>query len=81
MHSKDQIPPSYFVRSTRVYKQWCNITICKSCGCVGKYEDQHPVNPCMMCGNKKFSEEVGRWVRESPWWKFWEERGFWEVKT
>ena len=54
------IPPSFFVRETRVYKSWCNVTECPDCGVRGKYEDAHIVNPCFNCG-VKVKEKVGRW--------------------
>ena len=55
------ISPSWFVRNARVYKVWCKITVCNKCGVRAKYEDQHPVNPCMRCGDTVM-ENVGRWI-------------------
>lgn len=63
------LPPSWFVKNTRVYKSWCSITVCPDCGQRAKYEDQHPVNPCMSCGST-VQEKVGRWSSEPrKWWE------------
>jgi hypothetical protein len=79
------IKPSRFVKATRIYQLWCSLTECKKCGQIGKYEDQHPNDPCTNCGHKEFNEIVGRWVpiyNKVPWWNFWKNRdsgeGHWE---
>lgn len=76
------IIPSWFVRNARVYLTWCNCTRCGECGQLAKYEDQHPVNPCMTCGSKDIQEVVGRWIpKPRAWWKLWKPRtGHWEIR-
>ena len=70
--------PSSYVRSTKVYKKWCSITVCSHCQRTAKYEDAHPVNPCTNCG-EKVKERVGRWVETSRWWN-WMKQGYWIIK-
>lgn len=79
------IKPSNYVRKTQTYLEWCSLTECKKCGQIGKYEDQHPVDPCTNCGHKGFNEIVGRWIpihTAPPWWAFWRnssDEGYWEI--
>lgn len=61
MKTVKHISPSWFVQQTRIYKQWCNITICRKCGTRAKYEDRHQVNPCPECGSSLICD-TGRWV-------------------
>lgn len=79
MSERNHIKPSFFVKSTRRYLQWCCITECIECGTRGKYEDMHPVNPCPMCGNK-LEVNVGKWIDTSSKWKFWDNIGYWKTK-
>ncbi len=73
------IPPSWYVKHTYRYTNWCSICECLNCGLLGKYEDLHPANPCPSCG-KAVKEKVGRWKKiKLPWWNFWTEKGYWEV--
>ena len=82
------IRPSWFVRQARVYRSWCKITKCANCGVVGKYEDFHPVNPCVYCGSLRDKtkydyikkELVGRWIDTTKWYEFWKVKGYWEIK-
>jgi len=79
----DSIAPSYFVRETRTYKQWCSVTVCNGCGLRGKYEDQHPVDPCTRCGANQIIEKVGKWVEiPEPRWAFWRRpNGTWLLRS
>ena len=76
------VKPSLFVRERSIYKCWCSVTLCESCGQRAKYEDNHPVDPCMGCG-ERVSEVVGRWVEiKKPFWLFFSyAKGFWVVKN
>lgn len=72
------IKPSFFVKSTRIYKHWCSIGVCINCGLTGKREDLHPAHPCPNCG-EKVVDRVGKWIKTSKWWHL-RERGYWMVK-
>lgn len=79
---KIHIPPSLFVRQTRVYRQWCHVSFCNNCGLVAKYEDVHPVDPCPHCG-EKLEKVVGRWRTTKPALLLGllrREQGEWELK-
>lgn len=41
-----------------------SITVCgnEECGRTALYEDQHPVNPCPLCGNKVYESIPGKWA-------------------
>lgn len=46
-----------------------NVTICTSCGRVGLYEDQHPADPCVKCGEKVYkSEKAGKFDYTTNYW-------------
>lgn len=79
-HDVENLKPSLFVRTSRVYKTWCNVTVCSQCGQKAKYEDQHPIDPCMTCGSKVI-QKVGYWKpKRDPWWLFWVDKGEWIIK-
>jgi predicted RNA-binding Zn-ribbon protein involved in translation (DUF1610 family) len=65
----EQVSPSFHVKHSRIYLDWCSITVCSQCKRTAKYEDQHPVDPCPNCGSKKIRERVGRWNLEKPTWE------------
>ncbi len=55
------ISPSWFVRNARIYRKWCDVSVCKECGTRAKYEDMHPNNPCPECGGGVV-KRTGRWI-------------------
>jgi len=76
------IPPSWFVKQTRTYRNWCSVTECSECGLRAKYEDAHIVEPCPNCGGK-MHQKVGRWLTTIPPIFFGivrKERGVWQLK-
>lgn len=56
------IPPSFFVRNTRIYLAWSNVNFCSNCGIRGKCEDLSAIDPCPECGERKIREYTGKWV-------------------
>lgn len=47
---------------------YADLTECSCCKSLGLYEDQHPVNPCRLCGSKVNKGIVGRWENKTKRW-------------
>jgi hypothetical protein len=64
--------------------RWQNVTRCRECCLTAGYLEQHPVDPCPLCGSS-VKEMTGRWEwtvnRDKKWWEVWKKRkGRWIVK-
>lgn len=79
------IKPSWVVRETSVYLEWCNVCVCKECGTRGQRIDFHPANPCIVCGSRSKDELVGRWIKPEYKWTFFKRKeiraGRWELRN
>ena len=64
---------------------FANITVCIRCDRTALYQDQHPVNPCPLCGSKVSEyldgSRVGTWVKEVKRWMTPEEYENWNTQV